>query len=83
VEYSQHQGRFATTNAKHCGYSTGVNEKHFENISNLLLGMLNTKYCLFSSEVIQIVMPKNLWSGSENSFKSDSFTAQCGKAAYY
>jgi hypothetical protein len=44
--------------AKHCGHSTGVMEKHCENISNVLLGMTNAKCCLSWSEANQTVMPE-------------------------
>ena len=60
LEDSQHRGRFAASDAKHCCHSTGVMEKHCENISNVLLGMLNAKCCLSWSKANQTVMPKHL-----------------------
>ena len=83
LEDSQHRGRFAASDAKHCCHSTGVMEKHCEIHQTCyweclmqnaaFLGRKRIKpWCLSTSK------PR---SGSENSFKSDSFTAQCGKAA--
>ena len=60
LEDSQHRGRFAASDAKHCCHSTlstGVMEKHCDNISNVLLGMLNAKCCLSWSKANQTVMP--------------------------
>ena len=49
LEDSQHRGRFAASDEKHC-----------ENISNVLLGMLNAKCCLSWSKANQTVMPEHL-----------------------
>ena len=54
------QWTFAASNAKNCGHSAGAIEKPCEIMSDVLLRMLNAKWCYSWSKVIRIVMPKHL-----------------------